>query len=88
MKKLALLLIGLFVFAADHCSRAADSGSGSRPNVLFVMLDDAGWSDLGSFGGRMLTPNVDRLAEQGMRFTDAHGGRASCADDRPLAGTN
>ncbi len=61
---------------------ASDSLTGSRPNVLFVMLDDAGWKDLGIFGGRMSTPNLDRLGNQGMRFTDAHSPAPNCSPSR------
>lgn len=45
----------------------------TRPNILFILADDLGWSDLGSYGNRFIeTPVLDRLAEQGMRFTNAY----------------
>ena len=40
-----------------------------RPNILLVMVDDMGWSDLGCYGGEIDTPNVDSLAAGGLRFT-------------------
>jgi len=40
-----------------------------RPNIVIVMLDDLGYSDLGCYGGEIDTPNIDRLAKQGLRFT-------------------
>ena len=43
-----------------------------RPNVLLILVDDMGWSDLGAFGGEIETPHLDRLAEQGLRFTQFH----------------
>ena len=43
-----------------------------RPNVLLVMADDMGWTDIGSFGGEIETPNLDTLAERGVKFTDFH----------------
>ncbi len=49
-------------------SQAADP----RPNFLLVMADDMGWTDLGSFGSEIATPNLDRLAKQGVLFTDFH----------------
>jgi arylsulfatase A-like enzyme len=49
----------------------ASSGQSAagRPNVLLIMADDLGYSDLGCYGGEIATPNLDRLAAQGMRFT-------------------
>src|SRR5437868_4831449 len=53
-------------------NRPADGGAGgsanARPNVLIVLLDDMGYSDLGIYGGEVRTPNIDKLAEGGMRF--------------------
>jgi hypothetical protein len=40
------------------------------PNIVLIMGDDIGFSDLGCYGSKMKTPNLDRLAEQGLRFTD------------------
>ncbi|MCG8602223.1 MAG: sulfatase-like hydrolase/transferase, partial [Verrucomicrobiales bacterium] len=40
-----------------------------RPNIILIMADDMGWSDIGCFGGEIPTPNIDRLANEGMRFT-------------------
>ena len=41
----------------------------TRPNILLVVADDMGWTDLGSFGGEIETPNLDALAERGVKFT-------------------
>ena len=41
----------------------------SRPNVIIVMADDMGWSDIGCYGSEIETPNLDRLAKKGLRFT-------------------
>ena len=43
-----------------------------RPNILLVVADDLGWTDLGAFGSEISTPNLDRLAEHGLMFTDFH----------------
>ncbi len=40
-----------------------------RPNILLIVSDDMGYSDLGCYGGEIQTPNLDRLAEKGLRFT-------------------
>ena len=54
------------------------------PNIVFLMADDMGYGDLGSFneGSRIPTPHMDALAAQGMRFTDAHSGSAVCTPTR------
>jgi arylsulfatase len=41
-----------------------------RPNFLLIVADDLGYSDLGCFGGEIKTPNIDRLARDGLRFSD------------------
>jgi len=53
----------------------------SKPNVIFILLDDYGYTDLGCYGSKYyLTPNIDRLAKLGVRFTDAY---ASCPVSSP-----
>jgi arylsulfatase A-like enzyme len=52
---------------------AETPGSGKpRPNIVFVLLDDAGFSDFGAYGGEIATPNIDALAKSGARFTNFH----------------
>jgi arylsulfatase A len=54
-----------------------------RPNILFVLMDDLGWSDVGCYGSKWIqTPNIDRLAVQGMRFTDAYTPAPVCTPTR------
>lgn len=54
-----------------------------RPNILLVMADDMGWTDLGSFGSEIETPNLDALAEEGVKFTDFHVS-ISCSPTRSM----
>ncbi len=49
--------------------RAAPASAPARPNIVLILCDDLGYSDLGCYGGEVHTPNIDRLAQQGMRFT-------------------
>jgi len=50
------------------------------PNILFIMADDLGYADLSCYGRRDFeTPNIDRLAAQGMRFTSAYANSAVCS---------
>ena len=54
-----------------------------RPNVVLFLVDDLGWADLGCYGNRFHeTPNIDGLAAQGMRFTDAYAASAVCSPTR------
>ncbi|MDG2214494.1 MAG: sulfatase-like hydrolase/transferase, partial [Verrucomicrobiota bacterium] len=54
-----------------------------KPNIIFIMADDLGWSELGSYGQKKIkTPNIDRLAKEGMRFTANYSGNAVCAPSR------
>jgi arylsulfatase A-like enzyme len=55
----------------------------ARPNIIFILADDLGYGDLGSYGQRQIqTPNLDRLAAQGMRFTQFYAGSTVCAPSR------
>ena len=56
----------------------------SKPNIVFVLFDDMGWSQPQSYdpNSKLLTPNLDRLVAQGMRFTDAHSASAVCTPTR------
>lgn len=54
-----------------------------KPNVIFIMADDLGYGDLGCYGAAKIpTPNIDRIASEGMRFTDAHASSAVCTPSR------
>ena len=57
--------------------------AGRRPNVIYVLADDLGYGELGCYGQeRIRTPNVDRLAAEGMRFTQHYSGSPVCAPSR------
>ncbi|MEV8318084.1 sulfatase-like hydrolase/transferase [Streptomyces sp. NPDC059900] len=63
--------------------RAVPRRGTRRPNILFILGDDLGWADLSSYGSpHIKTPNLDRLARQGVRFTDAYAGSATCSPTR------
>lgn len=56
-----------------------------RPNILFIMADDLGYADLGCYGQQqILTPNIDRLAAEGTRFTQCYTGSPVCAPSRSV----
>ena len=72
MRPLALVLV-----------LAASGFAEERPNVVFVLADDLGWSQTGAYGGAAYrTPNIDRLASEGLRFTNAYSAAAVCSPTR------
>lgn len=59
------------------------SGGAERSNIIFILADDLGYGDLGSYGQRTIrTPNLDRMAAEGMIFTDHYAGSTVCAPSR------
>ena len=61
----------------------AQSNSRTTPNIIFILADDLGYGDLGVYGQKHIrTPNIDRLARKGMRFTDFYAGSTVCAPSR------
>ena len=61
---------------------SAKPGQARMPNVVLIYCDDLGYGDIGVNGSRIPTPNIDRLARQGMRFTDFYVGQAVCSASR------
>jgi len=53
-----------------------------KPNLVILLLDDAGWTDVGCYGSQIETPHIDRLADEGMRFTDYHAPAPNCSPSR------
>lgn len=86
MKRFDLLAAGLLTAAVAFGSEAVLAEPPQRkPNIVVIMTDDVGWGDLGSYGGGAMrgapTPNLDRLAAEGMRFVNYYG-QASCTAGR------
>ncbi len=73
----------LIVLPAATQASAAEAES-KRPNIVFILADDMGYSDLGSYGGEIATPNLDALAAGGLRFTQFYD-TARCWPTRDLA---
>lgn len=80
----ARLLLSALVFAGiAPVLFAAEASGRDRPNIVMIMADDLGWMDLGIQGNPLLdTPNLDGLAKQGMRFTDAYAAAPVCTPTR------
>lgn len=74
----------VFAVALGVCGTSPAAGEdepSARPNVVLMMADDVGWSDLGSYGSEIRTPNLDRLAQQGLSFTQFYN-MAKCETTR------
>ena len=79
---LRMLGVGASAAALPRLARGA-AGGGRPPNFVLILVDDLGWTDLGCFGSRYYeTPNLDRLAAQGMKFTNAYAACAVCSPTR------
>lgn len=60
-----------------------DASSTKQPNIIFILTDDLGFNQIGAYGDTPIkTPNIDRLAEEGVRFTDAYAGNTVCSPSR------
>jgi arylsulfatase A-like enzyme len=75
---LLLLIFGIFLFSC-----AKEQEKTMPPNILLILADDLAYADLGSFGGDIETPNLDKLAKEGIRFSRFHTG-PFCAVSRAM----
>lgn len=73
----------------EVCNCISPAIMAKRPNFLVIVADDLGFSDVGSYGGEIKTPNIDKLAKRGIKFTDFHAASA-CSPTRSmlLSGTD
>src|SRR4029079_4432013 len=74
----------LFIVAFSLAPSFAAAQAGKKPNILFIMGDDVGWFNIGAYHQGIMsgkTPSLDKLASQGMRFTDYYA-EASCTAGR------
>ena len=82
------LLLGLLITIATVTAATSESAKtttppNARPNIVLLLADDLGFSDLASYGGEIDTPNLDALANQGVRFSNFHVA-ANCAPTRAM----
>lgn len=69
--------------AKTHFAQTPSAANDSRPNIIFILADDMGWGDLSCYGRPdYRTPNIDLLASQGTKFTDAYSASAVCTPTR------
>jgi arylsulfatase A len=78
MKAFKYILKGLMLYAGTGSLFAQE-----KPNIIFIIADDLGYGDLGCYGQeKILTPQIDKMAGEGMRFTDFYAGNTVCAPSR------
>ena len=77
------LVLGCIALAVMSCSEDAESPDPGPPNIIYILADDLGYGDIGAYGqDRIETPNLDRLAASGMRFTQHYSSAPVCAPSR------
>ena len=77
---LGVVMAGLL---SNSCKNNTSRPTQDKPNIVFILIDDLGWKDLGYMGSTYYeTPTIDRLAKQGMIFTRAYANAANCAPTR------
>jgi len=72
----SLLLFASVVGLACH------GGAADRPNILLIFTDDQGWNDVGCYGSEIPTPHIDRIAEEGVKFTQFYSASSICTPSR------
>ena len=81
MKSHSLLFLTLIVLFT--CESKNEDENASKPNIIFIMADDLGYGDLGCYGQtKILTPNLDKMAAEGMTFTNHYSGSTVCMPSR------
>ncbi len=80
---LILQAFSLFLMGCEAEQPAAEAVSAQQPNILLIVVDDMGYTDIGVFGSEAKTPNIDRLAMQGVRLTNYHAS-PQCAPTRSM----
>ena len=83
MKALISLFISISLVLFGISNLGLAKTTDQRPNFLLVVADDLGWTDIGSFGSEIKTPNLDELADAGVKFTDFHVS-VSCSPTRSM----
>jgi len=76
------IVVVILVFSGY--TAVAKDGTGTLPNIVYILADDMGYGDVSALNPESMiqTPNIDRLASEGMNFTDAHSGSSVCTPTR------
>ncbi|MBR07331.1 MAG: arylsulfatase [Rickettsiales bacterium] len=78
-----LSILSLLITGLVSCNQTRENATISKPNIIYILADDLGYGDLSCYGQQNFqTPNIDRLAQQGMLFTQHYSGSTVCAPSR------
>ena len=81
--KNAVIQLSVLSFLILNCTFVCAVADEERPNLIIIMSDDLGYGDIGCYGNqRIQTPHLDRMAKQGLRFTDFHSSGSVCSPTR------
>ncbi|HAL14636.1 MAG TPA: sulfatase, partial [Planctomycetaceae bacterium] len=79
----AIIWLVIITLLAWCCATNLHAANATKPNIVFIMIDDLGWSDLAVQGNPLVdTPRIDQFARQGMRFTNAYAAAPVCSPTR------
>lgn len=82
-KRHVVILLIANIHCFYSCSNKNSEKPNEKPNVVIIYTDDIGYGDIGAYGAELIpTPNIDKLASQGIRFTDGHCGASTCSPSR------
>ncbi len=75
---LLLFICGLEIISCKSIEKKSDETRSDKPNIIVILSDDMGYSDIGCYGGEIQTPNLDKLASNGVRFTQFYNSARCC----------
>lgn len=82
MRRISLVILATFAFVSPDEMRAQRASS-PKPNIVMILMDDLGYGDIGSYGVRdAKTPNIDRIAREGVKLTDFYANASNCSPTR------
>src|SRR6187551_4138371 len=77
------IIVRTIIIGVALLSSLKGAEPGPRPHIIFVLADDLGYGDVGCYGGKLVaTPNIDRLAREGTRFTQYYSASPVCSPSR------
>lgn len=83
MKKSCIIIISILIFGCDNQKQNKKDADYTKPNIIYILADDLGYGDLSITGQtKFRTPNIDKLAKEGMFFTEHYSGSTVCAPSR------
>ena len=82
-KRIVIILLVLLVLLVSATYKASSRPTGEKPNIVLILIDDLGWKDLSCMGSNYYqTPNIDKMAAEGMLFTNAYSAAPVCSPAR------